>query len=1505
MAEPFDPGLESQILSEASAYQQAVQVADAEIDEVKAEEYAAMFTEYPWMSPAAAEALVTGGITASDDAARLAAGASFADGQMLGTIGGKPQPSLDSWTNTATDRAFTPGGATTPDDAAKTLTQKNFTKSPEGFGFDDVVNIGRGVVDPVGTALNPEQADAAIGSAMDAPGAALNNTVTRAIGSRIDDSRGSIGLGEGDFAFEQGLKPLVRGAMVVMDTPVQATHGYASALHDNIVEEGWIRGLTSQSHTQLGLQAAAQTDLGQGALMAVEGEAPDFGDGFFASEESGAGRRRQTERMRLQTVHGQPFTVGNLLASQVSEPGSRQYAIMEGLTNLSLEVAGPGAAFDHVFLAGKARRTIAPENAESFLTSNHGIQVMEGLTESKSFTFIDRALGRTADPAVVEAIRLSDDVDEVNALVRSQLGIEVTDAPKLPHFQPVRDVTRGQLPSISRWFGQVPDNVISTTDARQRVTTSRRYLETANASAGDIDYFTSRMAAASSPQEVRLATQEMLEVTALRAFNDHLGVKGGRVVDASDIPALLKDAPAEISAISRAWGRVVEEDRAWWIEETVKRDGSMGFEHMDFWEEGMPSPQAIAEMLSDSVPIPTYREVREVFGSPAFNAYRQAVSSGVHKGADFLLESAMSLWKTGRLLRLAWPVKVLGEGQLRLASFGYSSIVNNPVDYIAHAMSKRGDTDALGSFLGASDQMQDAMFVTSDVSRIGPAQQMIYADGFKDYTRVGPGATSPEAFAQFYADSFARLSSSSEFQLYLRSDTFDEAAQAFWDNMGETRRTIQGNRPSDARDIVNNRVDADDFLRKNVVERLESMTGGNPELVEAFRTRKLDGHPVIKNGQTRINPAFIRAVESRMDSLPTYISGRNTVQVGGRSSLGVVDRAFSGLMSTPSNKLDRSPLFRQQYWDSIERLASQLDPKHADELVANAEKALRTGNRAADIAVERRLRIISQKAKKTPPNPDRVLSLEEADLIAKSDGLASVRDVLYDASERNQFFDIHRHVFPFGDAFVEVMSRWIRILKENPNRIRKAEGVFTETEGIFSENQWGEETFNIPFSSTALSALGVENLSLRGFQSGLSIAAEMWPGYGPVLQLPAAAVIPEGPDHQWLRDHLSSGFGLPTDFMEDPGGAITETAVPPWARRALSAATASGLSDQDQRVFANLVGDIAMNKIANDPKWQIAMDDEMMNALLAESRREAQIAYAIRSIATFTVPGAPTFEMTTEVTGELLASWVVEAEYRRMIEELGPQEAASKFAELYGFDALAISSPASRDLTSGGGMPVHQAGVDWVSENGFAREAYPEVYGFFAPAPDPDVDDDFVYDAYTQRFTDGETQALSPRMRIELLQDYTARLRYAQERESVVAADGGSISQVGQEHMRMVRDFLEETYPGYRGVVGIGEKVDSEAQIAQLEEAIRDSRLSDSPLVPVLETYFERRALVNENSAGVGFQTGNADAYNRQHMYEVGSALASQDPQFAEVWERVLYPEFRSKHEEDLEGADS
>ena len=1508
----FSPEVERRLLEEAAAERAAADAADGEWTEAALDNLEQIASRYPWLDATTTDAIGSSGVPADDPAVAELAGAAAAESMVLGTTSERPLLSreMDRITEAmrAVPRMIVVGNEFNEAQIRQQATDlhnlregyERFGVMPEGDFSDDEVEFITGE--------RPER------SMWRKAWDAVSETHQRGYGALYEEG------GVFSTPYEQVVKPTVRTSMAAMDFLPQVVQGSASALNDSVVRHGWARGLLEFQYSP-GFGAGhgfEQTELfamGSNALSDVaEGELPrlDIGTGLFFDPNSEVGQERAQRQAQYEFVDGAPFTIGRWAAGGFTEAGTTEHRIMAGLTDLGLEIVGPGAvATDAILLAARnGRRTVNVAEATNFLNSDTGLEVLNDLTATRSFTEVDNALGNAADPSVVAAITQANDVRDVRRLLDSQLGFEVTDTPRLPRFQPTANDFQDHAPSIKRLTGSLPENNLSLTNSRQRVDNARRWLETSNATSDDIDRFSELFALAQTNDDVWYVAQTMLEETALRYLGEDVALAGTQA--GTDI--INNDTIAR--AIGRAWSRDIQAPRAYWGEVvTDPISGKTSLGHVDTFAPGgvsdMPSPQSYVETLHSNIPLPEARELREAFASPLWQAISK--TRGQRATLDILDRAASGLtegWKTTRLLRIGWPVKVLSEGQARLAFSGYSSIFTHPIDYVLHAASEsgivggraRGLTGAAGTPVADMDAFKKAMFRSADPIRAGSAKRLVLADGFELYHKSGP--TDRSFLVDAWADQAARLAEDPVVRMALNSDTFDEAAQFFWENMTDVRRVIQSEDPAAVLDIVRSRADADTWLQRNVFDRVAEMSGGNPDLIDAFRTRELDGKKMRPDSSpTAVSRSFRRAVDKRWDDLPEIIMGRSAISSAQASRWdGAVDAIFDHLMSRPSNKLERAPLWRQANWEAIEDLSLNLNPKDAGALIRNAKKA--NLSRA-------QIKRITQRARQTPPG-NRTLTLEEIDALASARATNQVRKTLYDLSERNNFFDITRNIFPFGDAFFEVLTRWSSILAENPNRANKIHAATQEIlnsaqdqEGFFTENRNGEETFVYPGAGHLASFLGVgPDVEFRAPLAGLSIATEFYPGFGPMVQIPAAAVLPDDPDLQWVRDVLGSGYGLPPDVFEDPEGLIADTVIPPWVRRALTGTQGTGLTADDDRIFANTATQIMMHKVANDPNWSLDQIDseQAITDLVRESTNEARSLYLVRAGVQLIGPTSPQPEFYADLDGERMASWLIDEAYRTMVDQYGPSDAIGRFIDAYGADAAALVRPLSIDITSGGGMPVYQQGIDWVRENEFASEAYPYVYGFFAP-PQSDPDD-FVYDEYVARFRSGESAALEPEQAIRLFQNYIGGIRYASERERVLGLNGGSNTVEVQEYMRAYRAMLEQELPGYAGsgVPGVPDRVDVSQQITQLQEASTDARLLDAPLTVQLQRYFEERDYVMSIADGASFATGQSDANLRGYMYQVGSVIASESPEFAEVWDRVLYREFQDDHEKDVEG---
>src|SRR5690606_34558532 len=160
-----------------------------------------------------------------------------------------------------------------------------------------------------------------------------------------------------------------------------------------------------------------------------------------------------------------------------------------------------------------------------------------------------------------------------------------------------------------------------------------------------------------------------------------------------------------------------------------------------------------------------------------------------------------------------------------------------------------------------------------------------------------------------------------------------------------------------------------------------------------------------------------------------------TVRVRGTGLAGgqldrAVENLFDHLMSKPTNHLSRSPVFKQLYWQRVEELVS-FAPRSV------GEDAIRAA-RQAGIGKDTLKRMAKRVVRASEP---RLESVDDIDRLAKAHALDGTQKLLYDLQKRSQFFDMARVVFPFGEAWKEVVTAWARILYQNPASIRRAQQV--------------------------------------------------------------------------------------------------------------------------------------------------------------------------------------------------------------------------------------------------------------------------------------------------------------------------------------------------------------------------------------------------------------------------------------------------------------------------------
>ncbi len=458
------------------------------------------------------------------------------------------------------------------------------------------------------------------------------------------------------------------------------------------------------------------------------------------------------------------------------------------------------------------------------------------------------------------------------------------------------------------------------------------------------------------------------------------------------------------------------------------------------------------------------------------------------------------------------------------------------------------------------------------------------------------------------------------------------------------------------------------------------------------------------------------------------------------------DAAFRVLGQIPTVNLIRSPFAKVKYTDEIARMYLFGDQasrgrllKWADEIDTEV-----TGFRAEfDLMIKKQMR---DRNMRSLPKGGVELDIANIDMVAKSIAVEASRDLFYDLSKTHNWADMSRIIWPFADAWWEVISRWAGLI--NPakgggkallNLRRPQQAIMgAKQSGWFEEDAFGNEVFAwfpqfgtaIPFLSPGTdSALSqVENQvqpSSLLFVDPSDPGSIFKPGFGPPAQVLAALVEPLIPTQ--VQDEFRKFFFgdfAPPDFSGDGlrgiAGGLAEVHAPTWMRRLGEAwNTESNRTDTSTltvKLYEALI-------LSGDPRFTSNSPDEAAKVLAHAQAISGKLnwarfldgllgpsqQYEAEFWVTVNNTNDPGFWMNTRAVGE---------ELRAAEEWLGTEEAAIEYIlERYGFDPL--ETGASTVFISD--FPIGKDGYQYLQDNPEIGEYFPNTMMAWIPESE-DVD---------------------------------------------------------------------------------------------------------------------------------------------------------------------------------------
>lgn len=1254
-----------------------------------------------------------------------------------------------------------------------------------------------------------------------------------------------------------------RGAVRALTTALSAPYEEAQAGIRNAASQGRL-GSAAVGVGPLGLLGAAagwaagdevegeakpfQSSAAVAIGSLVKGDRVDLGTGFFPG---GDVRKEQVRRARSVQIGGRSLTPGRLLATSVTEPGTKPYTVLSGFVDAAaavadpaakgLKVAGQARAAHKFFTATDAaeaglvrgrRPAVIAEQVERWIDSPKATKLAEKLAEDTDFLSIWRRTGKKVPVDVVLKLKDAGDPVAVKQVLReSVLGGQIREKIGAGPLSDIGLTVKRQTGQV-RLLQQMPGNHVDMSDPDRAVETIDRFLRNAKVDDATISGHLETVARARFGPERLEALKPVME-----------SVESALKAHGMDAP----DARRATTMFLNSF-----EDMRRYFVDAIGRNEIVPGTVIGANGEPIASPHLFAEYLNKVVPLPDARDIRRTVSAfaPVFKV------PGVKESIAFADFMQNSVWKFFALARGAWTVRVVGEEQGRMAVSGLDSAFKHPISYIAYVTGRKGSTGITGDPLDDAEEFLQAMsrgsagWRNSEPGRVVTSAKRIVQRG-------------EDVYAESWADELGQMAGD-PVASKIAAEGVDAVREWFWSGPGQMfRKSLETAEPQ-----FGNRLFADAWL-DSVAKRISIKTGGDPDLLDVVRTGKFNGARVV-GPDTKTSKDFLAALAAKAEAGvgPAAVKG-DVILSGsvGRTAEAAaawdkaVEATFNVLMSKPTNRLSRSPAFKQFYWRRMAEVIAFGDAKAQRAAIANAKKA---GMTKADIDA-------LQKA--VPADADG-LNLDQLDAIAKAFALDETKKLLFDLSNRSQFSDITRIIFPFAEAWREIMTTWARLGTQNPQIIRRGQQLVEGARGagfFYTDPQTGEEVFAYPGTEWLNEQVTGVPTPFVGSVQGLNMAgSSIFPALGPVLQIPASKIIPNKPDWKWARE-FAMPFGEP-----DMSQGVMESQLPAWAKK-----LQKWFSDpESDRVFANTVIDTARYLVSTG-EYSTGSQEEL-DRLMVDATRKARYLYVMRGLVQFGAPTAPRPVAVAEVDGKTVVAQTLLDDFQKMQKE-DYDSAVGRFLDKYGEDALLYMQGKTKSLV--GKLPMDQEGIDWVRENPKIAKKYPLAFGFFAP-----TGGEFSFDAYNQYLDEGKIHPLTPEENAKLANSTVAWMIYRQAKAKV----GNSKEEAAW--LRDVKAALEEEYPGFGETLMIPQKAKPEEVVKQLEKAANDPALADTDTAKALKLYFKARsqAMASAKAAGLAsFTKADKAAPVREWLRQVAAAIDEEYPGFSEVFDRGLAPEMK------------
>lgn len=578
--------------------------------------------------------------------------------------------------------------------------------------------------------------------------------------------------------------------------------------------------------------------------------------------------------------------------------------------------------------------------------------------------------------------------------------------------------------------------------------------------------------------------------------------------------------------------------------------------------------------------------------------------------------------------------------------------------------------------------------------------------------------------------------------------------------------------------------------------------------------------------------------------------------------------------------LEKSPTFRVMYYRTISKHMDELSAEEGVKLyqdvlerATSQKKSIREylGETRTNQPMTRKYESLQNRT-----NAKGTLTVEELDDYARWSGIQETKELLYDATNRNNLVDAMRVVAPFAAAWQDVMGTWLGFSRTHHVQLaRTAQRVYTGLSGadpdqdgrgvFYRDPQSNELMFTFPLSGSLTKLFTGINAPLAGPVKRLSGGMSIYPALGPWAQLAANTFIPDVPDYDKFRKLLTP-YGK-------KGLIDTANPVPIWVKKLYEAGAAS--TDKLTNTYGQTYIE-TLRALSTNPKYDLSNPEDQLE-LFADAKFKARLLTIMRATSQFTGPTAGTleFKIPTEQGDQYISELIKEF---RGFQEEDYDTAVLRFLNLYGDELMLYAT--SKSKAQNKGLETSVEFDAWARNNEDLIKLYPDLATYFAPKGS-----DFEFSVWARQQRNLQRIPLTDQQLVAEAQNRLGSTKYRAARQQF----GAFPSDEQIEKLKNYRVFLNQKLPGFP--VNVEFKVNElKNDLVTLEKMLDNPRFDDSPMRSALVTYLNARNSFLAQVGGKTFQSKKANRVRAQ-LYQIGESLALRNPEFDRIWSRLLVSE--------------